>query len=359
MKKKATFILPGYGTFPIGGFRVIYEYATRLSQRGWCIYVVHPMFLPIDKVLPLRVKILNFCRLMKHRIIGFYLPEKWFKIGKKVKMLCVKDLQEQYIPDADYVVACPVQSASFVNSYSPKKGKKIYFIQHFEDWVFSKEDVEKTWKYPMKKIVIAKWLQEIAENLNETAVYIPNGLDFSFFMMQTPFEQRFQKSISFLCHDLAWKGTRIAIEAVKALKEKYPELKVLAFSAYQKPDYFPGFIEYHYNPAQEKIREIYNNSAIFISPSLAEGWPLPPAEAMMCGCVVIATDIGGHREYIEDDINGFLCKPASPESIIEKVEYVFSNPLIAQRISKTAPASLKKFDWNSRVDLFEKALLEA
>ena len=78
----------------------------------------------------------------------------------------------------------------------------------------------------------------------------------------------------------------------------------------------------------------------------------------MCGCVLIATDIGGHREYVEDDVTGLLCKPASVEAIIEKVEYVFNNIEIARKISNNAQQALYKFDWKSRVDLFEKALLE-
>jgi glycosyltransferase involved in cell wall biosynthesis len=80
---------------------------------------------------------------------------------------------------------------------------------------------------------------------------------------------------------------------------------------------------------------------------------------MMCGCAVVATDIGGHREYIEDGVNGFLCKPFSVESIVEKVEHILHNPEKARKVSEYAPQTLKKFDWDSRVDLFEQAILSS
>jgi glycosyltransferase involved in cell wall biosynthesis len=237
------------------------------------------------------------------------------------------------------------------------KGIKYYFIQGFEDWSMKKEDIEMTWKYPMKKIVISKWLQNKVLSIGENAVHIPNGLDFSFFTKTSPLNKRPLKSIFFISHFFEFKGTKYALKASEFLSKKYPEFKIKTFSAYKKPDNYPSFVEYYQNPSQELLRNLYNSCAIFIAPSLSEGCDLPLCEAMLCGCVCVATDIDGHREYIEDGVNGFYCAPASAESIVEKVEYIINNPDRAQKISETAPHTLKKFDWNSRVDLFEQALL--
>jgi len=291
------------------------------------------------------------------KIFKLYLPTVWFEFDPRVNMIWVPNLNERYIPDADFVIACPVLSAMFVLSYPANKGRKFYFIQGFEDWTLKKEDVEKTWKFPLRKIVIAKWLQDIANNLGENVVYIPNGLDFSFFKVTVPFKNRPTHSILFISHVLELKGTRFAIEASKKLKALYPHIIIRTFSAYSKPANFPEFIEFHQNPSQESIRKLYNSSSIFLSPSLSEGWPLPPAEAMLCGCVVLATDIGGHREYIEDEINGYLCLPGSADPIVERIEWILANKNKAEKVSDNAPDSLRRFDWDSRVKLFEQALL--
>jgi glycosyltransferase involved in cell wall biosynthesis len=356
MHSSITFVLLGNGRAPIGGYKIIYEYANRLAARGWHVNVIHPAILKQPKQS--LIDSLKFLIVYYRRLVSkWYLPSSWFQIDKRVRMMWVLTLNEKFIPNADYIVACPVESASFVNSYSAKKGKKYYFLQHFEDWAMKKEEVEKTWKFPMKKIVISQWLKDLAAQLGEEAIYIPNGLDFSFFKNIVPFSNRPLQSVIFLSHTLEIKGTKYVIEAIRILRKKHPEMVIKSFGVYPIPDGFPEFIEYFLKPSQTTLRDLYNSSAIFISPSLSEGWPLPPAEAMMCGCAVVATDIGGHREYITDGVNGFLCKPASAESIIEKVEFIFHNPDKAQKASELAPQTLKKFDWDSRVDLFEQALV--
>lgn len=47
--------------------------------------------------------------------------------------------------------------------------------------------------------------------------------------------------------------------------------------------------------------------------------PLKPLEAMAQGIPLIASNIGGHRELIEDDVTGGLFDPESPEALADKV----------------------------------------
>jgi len=265
-------------------------------------------------------------------------------------------LSEKRIPDADYLIACPAFSADFVNACGPAKGKKFYFVQGFEDWAMSKEEIIRTWKLPMKKITISRWLQALIQDAGETAAYIPNGLDLDTYRCIAPLENRPQKSILFVYQDFALRGMRYILEAIGVLKSRYPGLIVSAFGIDRPPKDFPVYIRYFRNPVQKQIVDLYNSSAIFISASLSEGWGLPPCEAMLCGCVVIASDTGGHREFLRDGDNGLMCTPASSESIVEKIEKVFSDPEAARRISLRAPASLQAFDWESRTDLFKNIL---
>jgi glycosyltransferase involved in cell wall biosynthesis len=356
MSKSITFVLGSSGKLPSGGLKIVYEYATRLSARSWRVIVIHPKILRLTKR-----SFYKYIRFYSTYFYGLifksYLPTSWFKIGPEVRMKWVPDLNEKFIPDADCIVAVSVETASFVNSYSRRKGRKYYFIQGFEDWSMKKEEIEMTWKYPMKKIVISKWLQNKVLSIGENVEYIPNGLDFSFLNKINPFNERPLKSIFFISHLFEFKGTKYALKASEFLMNKYPEFKIKTFSAYKKSVNYPSFIEYYQTPPQEFLRNLYNSCAIFIAPSLSEGWDLPLCEAMLCGCVCVATDIDGHREYIEDNVNGFYCVPASAESIVAKVEYIINNPDRALKVSENAPHTLKKFDWDSRVDLLEQALL--
>ncbi len=52
--------------------------------------------------------------------------------------------------------------------------------------------------------------------------------------------------------------------------------------------------------------------------------PLKPLEAMALGRVVVASDVGGHRELIEDGKNGFLFPAGDPDALSDCLQRRFS-----------------------------------
>lgn len=64
----------------------------------------------------------------------------------------------------------------------------------------------------------------------------------------------------------------------------------------------------------------------FILPSLWEGLPSVILEAMSLGLPVIASDVDGVPEIIDDGSNGFLVKPAAPEALAQKIIELFEAP---------------------------------
>ncbi|HEX3443922.1 MAG TPA: glycosyltransferase family 4 protein, partial [Chthoniobacterales bacterium] len=54
------------------------------------------------------------------------------------------------------------------------------------------------------------------------------------------------------------------------------------------------------------VEEIWGSNHVLVMPSRFEGLPLAMIEAMLCGRPVIATDVAGHSEMIEDGVTGFL-----------------------------------------------------
>lgn len=55
--------------------------------------------------------------------------------------------------------------------------------------------------------------------------------------------------------------------------------------------------------SQKKLGDIFRECHIFVLPSLYEGLPLVPIEAMACGLKVVITDLPGVKEWMGDDIN--------------------------------------------------------
>ena len=54
-----------------------------------------------------------------------------------------------------------------------------------------------------------------------------------------------------------------------------------------------------------------------------EGLPLVLVGAMICARVPILTDIGAHREVVDDNINGFIAAKPTVEALDEALERAF------------------------------------
>jgi len=71
----------------------------------------------------------------------------------------------------------------------------------------------------------------------------------------------------------------------------------------------------------------YMNAAdIFVFPSWMEGLPNVVMEACACQLPVVASEVGGIPELIENDITGFMVPPRSPEILAEKLALVINDP---------------------------------
>lgn len=90
------------------------------------------------------------------------------------------------------------------------------------------------------------------------------------------------------------------------MKTKIPQLHVNIFGFPSKPSNLPSWYSYYQQPNKKLHNEIYNTSAIYVGASYSEGFCLTPPEAMMCGCAVACTDIGGYKTVGIDGITALL-----------------------------------------------------
>jgi glycosyltransferase involved in cell wall biosynthesis len=66
---------------------------------------------------------------------------------------------------------------------------------------------------------------------------------------------------------------------------------------------------------------------------LGEGSPVAIVEAMMAGIPVVATDVGGTRELIEDGVTGWLVPPGRLEALAAKLAWILANPADARAVA--------------------------
>jgi glycosyltransferase involved in cell wall biosynthesis len=286
-------------------------------------------------------------------------PDRWFQVDPNVRLLCVPGLSEKWIPKGDVVIATAWLTAEWVSHYSADKGSGFYLIQGLETWDASEEKVYATWKAPLKKIVIAHWLFDIAKSLGEEAVYAPNGLNTDEFQMDVHPEERDPKCIMMLYHDADWKGSADGIEALSRVRQKEPEIKVTLFGVPPRPASLPEWIDYYQQPKHSLLLALYNQAAIFVAPSWTEGWGLPPSEAMLCGAAVAATDIGGHREFAFSKDTALLSPAKDPQGLADNILRLVRDPALRMRIATRGHEYIQQFTWERATDRLESILCES
>lgn len=353
---KVTFVLPCYPSVPMGGFSVVYEYANKLSKRGYDVSLIHSRYISNNQ----KSKEFNGRFIRKLSIIKgmIFKPEiKWHSIDGRVNISYVEEITSPNIPDADFVFATSWETAEYTIGYPRVKGEKLYLIQDFEEFTGTKDKIEKTWKFPIKKIFIAKWLYNKGLELGLSPSfmkYVPNGIDHEKYTLYNNIKNR-KNQIAMLYHSSPHKGSIYGIKALKIVKKEFPSVKAVLFGVESRPSSLPNWINYVKNPPQDKlVKEIYNQSSIFICPSLYEGWGLPGAEALSCGCALVSTDTGGVNDYAKHKQNALLSSPKDSKKMAENVLLLLKNNKLRISLANDGYNSIQKFNWDNSTDLLEE-----
>lgn len=74
----------------------------------------------------------------------------------------------------------------------------------------------------------------------------------------------------------------------------------------------------------ENMKEVISSADLIVLPSYREGTPRTLLEGAALSRPLIATDVPGCREVVEDGVNGFLCEKESSESLVRKIKLFLS-----------------------------------
>ncbi len=284
-------------------------------------------------------------------------PIKWQFVDTKIRLLYLPGEPASHaIPSGDIICATSWETAEDTGEYPEHLGEKCYLIQHFETWNSRKERVLDTWRLPLHKIVIARWLLEMAQSMGlDDVVHIPNAIDHVRFYLTRQPESR-QPSVLSLYHHFPWKGTEDALTALTRLHQERPSVPVTFFGAEPRGPDLPPWVHYHHDPSQDQLRELYNQHMIYVSASWAEGWPSPPAEAMACGAVFVGTNSQGCLDYAQDGVNALISPPRNPDSLYRHILMVLDNPALAASLSRQGRQTLLSFTWEHSGQAFAQHL---
>lgn len=118
----------------------------------------------------------------------------------------------------------------------------------------------------------------------------------------------------------------------KRIKEK-----VLACEL-EKRVIFHGLME------PKNLSGFYSEADIFVLPPFYESLGIVFAEAMSFGLPIIATNVGGIPELVEDGENGFLVPPGDIDSLVEAIDKLASDAELRERFGRRGYEKSKKLN---------------
>jgi glycosyltransferase involved in cell wall biosynthesis len=354
---RITFVLPEYLPHPIGGYRIVFGYANFLAAKGHTVTIVFPRELGERQSSEGAVELVKR-KLWASKVRLRHRPlVNWQWIDPRVKLLLLPRLNSKSLPAGDAIIATAWQTADPVMGLPALHGEKYYLIQHYETWAGPKLQVDATWRLPMRLVVIAEWLYELGVALGARSLrHIPNAIDHSRFQVLKPPVARSPHVIS-LYHNAAFKGVPDALDVLARFHLRHPEIPVTMFGTPGRGTDIPRWIQYHQSPSQDLlVRGIYNEGTVYLSASLAEGWALPPAEAMACGCAFVGTDIGGFRDYAKDGITALLTPPHDRDALLTNLYRIIDDRALAASIQERGTAFIQQFTWERSGSMLEEYL---
>lgn len=206
-----------------------------------------------------------------------------------------------------------------------------------------KDQLEKEWKVEKKKIVVTyegvgQGFVEIARQIKEKDFKTVNDK----WDIKKPY-------LFYVGNAQPHKNLTQLIKVFKITREKYPELQLVLsgpehvfWERIKKENnaegiIFTGFV------SEKELATLYKNAAVYVFPSLEEGFGIPLLEAMACGCPVAASDIGALKEIGGGAAVYF--RPADENDMAEKVSQVLENRKLRESLVKDGRQRVNEFSW--------------
>lgn len=161
-----------------------------------------------------------------------------------------------------------------------------------------------------------------------------------------------------------WKRVDEVIRLVPELVQKYPRLKLMVVGSGPEEERLKMLcqemkVEKHVvftgRVSREDALELMAGSDLLVLNSVYEGLPHIVLDAMACRTPVVATNISGTNEVLENGKTGLLVSPGSAEELKDKIIRLLENDELRSRIIESAYQEVReRFTWERNLGLLEK-----
>jgi PEP-CTERM/exosortase A-associated glycosyltransferase len=248
-----------------------------------------------------------------------------------------------------YEVRAFWEDAAVDHGTSREGGPRYRLARALETHVLKRADAVTAICEGVKRDILARGVPE------EKMTVIPNAVDVEKFSVGQGRDFALARElglegcevVGFLGSFYAYEGLELLVEALPELLRKRPSLRLLLVGEGPREAHlkrragelgieaevvFPGRVPH------DDVRRYYDLVDVLVFPRFAMRLtetvtPLKPLEAMAVGKLLVASNVGGHRELIRDGETGLLFEAGSKSDLVEKVLRALEDRELGRRIS--------------------------
>lgn len=233
------------------------------------------------------------------------------------------------------------EDAAVDHGTSSEWGLRYRLSRAMETYVFRKSDAVTTICDGLRGDILERGVAA------EKVTTIPNAVDIDGFSVGLPASQALIESLAlegkevlgFIGSFYAYEGLELLLDALTLIHRQRPDVALLLVGGGPEEEKLKqkvisnglqGKVVMTGRVPHADVAEYYNLVDIFVYPRLSMRLtnlvtPLKPLEAMAQGRLVVASDVGGHRELIEHAKTGYLHQADSAESLAATVERLLTS----------------------------------
>jgi glycosyltransferase involved in cell wall biosynthesis len=205
------------------------------------------------------------------------------------------------------------------------------------------------------------------------ALAAPGGVNTSFFTPPVPDPRRESEGGGGALRALVYgrlsrkrKGSAVAMAAiVRACRAAKTEAQVTMFDTPPKGEGAPDLsvpagisIRWELHPTQERLRDLYRETDLFVSAERRAGWCNTAAEAMACGAAVVCTP-SGTEDFAVDGVTAAVSRWPWSWALASRIRPLLTDPAVRLRLGRNGRVRIEEFSWERTADRVEAAIRNA
>ncbi len=163
------------------------------------------------------------------------------------------------------------------------------------------------------------------------------------------------------------KGLSVLLRALRFLEDRAADVMVDICGAGSQerrfarlvPPVFAGRVSFHGRVPEDEVAGLYRRAHVFCAPSLGpETVGIALLEAMASGAAVVASDLPGYDEVVDDGVNGLLVPPQKPRLLAASLRRLLDEPGLRDRLAQAGLETVQRYGWDHVADQIESVYEE-